>query len=150
MFQQVNFNNNSQPHYVLVTPEGKVINTPVSGYMPKEDFKILRMWNQFYKNRNKIIISWIKKTKILKAFFISKLFRTFYFANSSFTVLVLIPLVTFFLFRYILESLSLVRFCFLFYKNNYRWFSFEFIQSTFYFIKRNIHGSFYASFCKFL
>lgn len=41
MFQQVNFNNNSQPHYVLVTPDGKVINTPVSGYMPKEDFKQL-------------------------------------------------------------------------------------------------------------
>ncbi|MDO5616400.1 MAG: cytochrome c biogenesis protein CcdA, partial [Cruoricaptor ignavus] len=39
MFQQVNFNNNSQPHYVLVTPNGEVINTPVSGYMPKEDFK---------------------------------------------------------------------------------------------------------------
>ena len=39
LFQQVNFNNNSQPHYVLVTPEGKVINTPVSGYMSKEDFK---------------------------------------------------------------------------------------------------------------
>lgn len=39
MFQQVNFNNNSQPHYVLVSPDGKVINTPVSGYMPKEDFK---------------------------------------------------------------------------------------------------------------
>lgn len=39
MFQQVNFNNNSQPHYVMVTPDQKVINTPVSGYMPKEDFK---------------------------------------------------------------------------------------------------------------
>lgn len=39
LFQQINFNNNSQPHYVLVSPEGKVINTPVSGYMPKEDFK---------------------------------------------------------------------------------------------------------------
>lgn len=39
MFQQVNFNNNSQPHYVLVTPDGKVINTPVSGYMPKEEFR---------------------------------------------------------------------------------------------------------------
>ena len=45
MFQQINFENNSQPHYVLVTPDGKVINPPVSGYMPKEDFKkILRMW----------------------------------------------------------------------------------------------------------
>lgn len=39
MFQQINFNNNSQPHYVLITPEGKVINHPISGYMPKEDFK---------------------------------------------------------------------------------------------------------------
>lgn len=39
MFQQVNFENNSQPHYVLITPDGKVINTPVSGYMEKEDFK---------------------------------------------------------------------------------------------------------------
>ena len=39
LFQQINFNNNSQPHYVLISPEGKVINTPISGYMPKEDFK---------------------------------------------------------------------------------------------------------------
>lgn len=39
MFQQINFNNNSQPHYVLVTPDSRVINVPVSGYMPKEDFK---------------------------------------------------------------------------------------------------------------
>lgn len=39
LFQQINFNNNSQPHYVLISPEGKVINTPVSGYMPKQDFK---------------------------------------------------------------------------------------------------------------
>ena len=52
LFQQVNFNNNSQPHYVLVTPEGKVINTPVSGYMPKEDFKkFLECGIQFYKNQ---------------------------------------------------------------------------------------------------
>lgn len=39
LFQQINFNNNSQPHYVLLSPDGKVINTPISGYMPKEDFK---------------------------------------------------------------------------------------------------------------
>ncbi|WP_057938582.1 protein-disulfide reductase DsbD family protein [Algoriphagus resistens] len=39
IFQQVNFNNNSQPHYVLVTPDGEVINSPVSGYMSKEKFK---------------------------------------------------------------------------------------------------------------
>lgn len=52
MFQQVNFNNNSQPHYVLVTPNGKVINTPVSGYMPKEDFKkFLECGVDFYKNK---------------------------------------------------------------------------------------------------
>ncbi len=50
LFQQVNFNNNSQPHYVLVTPDGKVINTPVSGYMPKEDFKkFLECGVNFYK-----------------------------------------------------------------------------------------------------
>lgn len=40
LFQQVNFNNNSQPHYVLVTPDGKVINPPVSGYMSKKDFSM--------------------------------------------------------------------------------------------------------------
>ena len=50
MFQQVNFNNNSQPHYVLVSPDGKVINTPVSGYMPKEDFKkFLECGIEFFK-----------------------------------------------------------------------------------------------------
>ena len=50
MFQQVNFNNNSQPHYVLVSPDGKVINTPVSGYMPKEDFKnFLNCGIEFFK-----------------------------------------------------------------------------------------------------
>ena len=52
MFQQVNFNNNSQPHYVLVTPEGKVINNPVSGYMPKEDFKkFLECGVNYYKSK---------------------------------------------------------------------------------------------------
>ena len=50
MFQQVNFNNNSQPHYVLVSPDGEVINTPVSGYMPKEDFKnFLNCGIEFFK-----------------------------------------------------------------------------------------------------
>ena len=54
MFQQVNFNNNSQPHYVLVTPDGKVINKPVSGYMPKDDFKkILDCGINYYKNHKK-------------------------------------------------------------------------------------------------
>lgn len=52
LFQQVNFNNNSQPHYVLVTPDQKVINIPVSGYMPKEDFKkFLKCGVDFYKNK---------------------------------------------------------------------------------------------------
>lgn len=52
MFQQVNFNNNSQPHYVLVTPDGKVINTPISGYMPKEDFKkFLECGVNYFKNQ---------------------------------------------------------------------------------------------------
>ncbi|RRQ45293.1 protein-disulfide reductase DsbD family protein [Chryseobacterium sp. SC28] len=51
LFQQVNFNNNSQPHYVLVTPDQKVINIPVSGYMPKEEFKkFLQCGIDFYKN----------------------------------------------------------------------------------------------------
>jgi len=51
LFQQVNFNNNSQPHYVLITPDGKVINTPVSGYMDKKDFKkFLECGVNFYKN----------------------------------------------------------------------------------------------------
>jgi thiol:disulfide interchange protein len=50
LFQQVNFNNNSQPHYVLITPDGKVINNPVSGYMPKEDFKkFLECGVNYYK-----------------------------------------------------------------------------------------------------
>ncbi|UKB83523.1 thioredoxin family protein [Chryseobacterium sp. MEBOG06] len=51
LFQQVNFNNNSQPHYVLITPDGKVINNPVSGYMPKEDFKkFLECGVNYFKN----------------------------------------------------------------------------------------------------
>ncbi|ASW75741.1 protein-disulfide reductase [Chryseobacterium piperi] len=53
LFQQVNFNNNSQPHYVLVTPDGKVINTPVSGYMPKEDFKKFLECGVNYFKKNK-------------------------------------------------------------------------------------------------
>ncbi|MEG0761475.1 cytochrome c biogenesis protein CcdA [Chryseobacterium sp.] len=51
LFQTINFNNNSQPHYVLLTPDGKVINTPVSGFMEKEDFKkFLECGVSFYKN----------------------------------------------------------------------------------------------------
>ncbi len=53
MFQQVNFENNSQPHYVLVTPDGKVLNTPVSGYMPKEDFKKFLECGVNYYKKNK-------------------------------------------------------------------------------------------------
>ncbi|KIA86031.1 protein-disulfide reductase DsbD family protein [Kaistella jeonii] len=53
MFQQVNFNNNSQPHYVLVTPDGKIINNPVSGYMPKEDFKNFLECGLDYFKKNK-------------------------------------------------------------------------------------------------
>lgn len=54
MFQQVNFNNNSQPHYVLVTPDGKVINKPISGYMPKDEFKkFLDCGINYYKNHKK-------------------------------------------------------------------------------------------------
>ncbi|GGG52609.1 protein-disulfide reductase DsbD family protein [Epilithonimonas arachidiradicis] len=53
LFQQVNFNNNSQPHYVLVTPDQKVINSPVSGYMPKEDFKkFLKCGIDYFKSSN--------------------------------------------------------------------------------------------------
>lgn len=53
LFQQVNFNNNSQPHYVLVTPDGKVINPPVSGYMSKEDFKKFLTCGIDYFKKNK-------------------------------------------------------------------------------------------------
>ncbi len=53
MFQQLNFNNNSQPHYVLMTPDGKVINHPVSGYMPKQDFKDFLECGLEYFKKNK-------------------------------------------------------------------------------------------------
>ncbi len=50
MFQQINFNNNSQPHYVLLTPDEKVINYPISGYMAKEEFlNFLRCGIDYYK-----------------------------------------------------------------------------------------------------
>jgi thiol:disulfide interchange protein len=56
LFQQINFNNNSQPHYVLVTPDGEVINTPVSGYMPKEDFKtFLECGIAYFKKGKKLV-----------------------------------------------------------------------------------------------
>lgn len=53
LFQQVNFNNNSQPHYVLVTPDGKVINAPVSGYMSKETFKKFLECGTSYLNKGR-------------------------------------------------------------------------------------------------
>ena len=53
LFQQINFNNNSQPHYVLISPDGKVINTPISGYMPKEDFKAFLECGIAYFKKNK-------------------------------------------------------------------------------------------------
>ncbi len=54
LFQQINFNNNSQPHYVLISPDGKVINTPISGYMPKEDFKaFLECGIAYFKSQKK-------------------------------------------------------------------------------------------------
>ncbi|WP_414845857.1 cytochrome c biogenesis protein CcdA [Chryseobacterium sp. IT-36CA2] len=53
MFQQINFNNNSQPHYVLVTPDQKVINVPVSGYMAKEEFKKFLECGISYYKKNK-------------------------------------------------------------------------------------------------
>lgn len=50
-FQTVNFHNNSQPHYALLMPDGKLINTPVSGYMDKEDFKkFLECGLNYFKN----------------------------------------------------------------------------------------------------
>ncbi|MBB4801722.1 cytochrome c biogenesis protein CcdA [Flavobacterium aquidurense] len=52
LFQQINFNNNSQPHYVLLTPEGQVINKPVSGYMSKDEFKtFLTIGLKYFKNK---------------------------------------------------------------------------------------------------
>ena len=54
LFQQINFNNNSQPHYVLVTPDEKVINTPVSGYMSKDEFKkFLECGIRYWKNEDR-------------------------------------------------------------------------------------------------
>ncbi|WP_294205720.1 cytochrome c biogenesis protein CcdA [uncultured Chryseobacterium sp.] len=53
LFQTANFNNNSQPHYVLLTPDGKVINTPVSGYMEKDKFKKFLECGVSYFKKNK-------------------------------------------------------------------------------------------------
>ena len=58
LFQQINFNNNSQPHYVLISPDGKVINTPISGYMPKEDFKaFLECGIAYFKSHKKLTLT---------------------------------------------------------------------------------------------
>ena len=51
-FQKVNFHEYTQPHYVLVTPDGELINTPVGGYMDKEKFKnFLQCAVDYYKNK---------------------------------------------------------------------------------------------------
>lgn len=51
-FQKVNFQEYTQPHYVLVTPDGQLINTPVGGYMDKEKFKnFLECAVNYYKNK---------------------------------------------------------------------------------------------------
>ncbi|MBS1549661.1 MAG: thioredoxin family protein [Bacteroidetes bacterium] len=53
-FQKVNFQEYTQPHYVLVTPDGKLINTPVGGYMDKEKFKnFLECAINYYKQNQK-------------------------------------------------------------------------------------------------
>ncbi len=38
IFQKENFKEQTQPQYVLITPDQRVINYPVGGYMSKEDF----------------------------------------------------------------------------------------------------------------
>jgi thiol:disulfide interchange protein DsbD len=51
-FQKVNFHEYTQPHYVLVTPDGQLINTPTGGYMDKEKFKnFLQCAVDYYKNK---------------------------------------------------------------------------------------------------
>lgn len=47
-FQAIHFNRNSQPYYVLITPEGKVLNQPV-GYLP--DKKVFRDFLECGKER---------------------------------------------------------------------------------------------------
>ncbi|MDR1877223.1 MAG: thioredoxin family protein [Flavobacteriaceae bacterium] len=50
-FQRENFNSNSQPLYALVTPDGKILNFPVAGYMDKEEFKsFLQCGIETFKN----------------------------------------------------------------------------------------------------
>ncbi|MDL1913521.1 MAG: DUF255 domain-containing protein [Bergeyella sp.] len=54
IFQQINFDNNSQPLYVLVTPDQKVINPPSAGYTSKKTFKDfldcgIKYYNSLYR-----------------------------------------------------------------------------------------------------
>ena len=50
VFQRENFNSNSQPFYVLVTPDSRVLNNPAAGYMKKEEFiKFLQCGVSTYK-----------------------------------------------------------------------------------------------------
>lgn len=54
VFQQLNFGANTQPHYVLITPDEKVINPPVGGYMSKEEFlNFLKCGLKEFKERKK-------------------------------------------------------------------------------------------------
>jgi thiol:disulfide interchange protein DsbD len=51
-FQEVNFQEYTQPHYALITPDGKLINTPVGGYMDKEKFKsFLQCGVNYYRSK---------------------------------------------------------------------------------------------------
>lgn len=53
-FQKENFLENSQPQYVLLTPDEKVINFPISGYNDKETFlQFLECGINYYKESNK-------------------------------------------------------------------------------------------------
>lgn len=54
IFQEVNFNDNTQPVYVLMTPDGKVINHPFKGYdSDKEVFKRFLECGIDYFKKNK-------------------------------------------------------------------------------------------------
>ncbi len=53
-FQKENFLENSQPQYVLLTPDEKVINYPISGYNDKETFlQFLQCGINYYKESKK-------------------------------------------------------------------------------------------------
>lgn len=38
-FQAINFENNAQPNYALITPDGKLLNADIAGYKSVEEFK---------------------------------------------------------------------------------------------------------------